>query len=258
MSDASLLLSQGVSERALISLRECKERWIEPMRRLPILAACLALLVTMGLETTKASAAVSISLRIGDRYPGPRLAFYERPDVVVIPGTSVYYIDNSDYDLYRYGDSWYYYYDGGWYRSYDYDGPFYFISYQAVPAPIRVVPVRYRHHWRSYRGPMYTYYQGARWYRSNPGTHMTSYQYRESRQSNEYPRTSGTYREDRTYRENRPYRETTTYHRNNQDRGGQSQGGQSAPGNRGRGRGRGNQDHGQGQGGSHGHGHGGD
>jgi len=227
------------------------------MRRLPIIAACLALLLTMGLETAKASASVSISLRIGDRYRGPRLAFVEQPDVVVIPGTRVYYIDNVDYDLYRYGDSWYYYYDGGWYRSYDYDGPFYFISYQTVPSPIRVIPVRYRHHWRSYRGPMYTYYQGGRWYRQNPGTPVTTYQYRQDRQSNAYPRTyreDRTNRTDRTYRETRPYRQTT--YRSNQDRGGQRQGSQSDRGNRGNGRGhgRGNQDKGNEQGGGHGHG----
>jgi hypothetical protein len=34
----------------------------------------------------------------------------------------VYYVDDYNYDLYGYGNYWYYYYDGGWYRSADYDG----------------------------------------------------------------------------------------------------------------------------------------
>jgi len=103
------------------------------MKRFLIYTACLSALLTAGLQVTKAQAAVSFSLRIGDRYRGPSLSFYSQPDVALIPGTDVYYVDNSDYDLYRYGDFWYYYYDGGWYRADDIDGPFYFISYTTVP-----------------------------------------------------------------------------------------------------------------------------
>jgi hypothetical protein len=150
------------------------------MRR-SILVACMALLLMPALGPPKASAAVSVSLRIGDPYRGPHLAFVDRPDVVLIPGTRVYYVEDTDYDLYRFGPSWYYYYDGGWYRASDYNGPFYFISYQTVPGPIRVVPVRYRHHWRSYRGPAYTYYESGRWYRQNPGVRTTSSSYNRTR-----------------------------------------------------------------------------
>src|SRR5262249_31166230 len=109
------------------------------------------------------------------RYDGPRLAFVSEPDIVLIPGTRVYYIDDYDYDLYRFGGYWYYYYGGGWYRAADYDGPFYFISYTSVPYSIRVVPTRYRHHWTNYRGPAYSYYSDGRYFRSRPSNY-TSYQ----------------------------------------------------------------------------------
>jgi hypothetical protein len=169
------------------------------MKRLLIYTACLGALLTAGLQVTKAQAAVSFSLRIGDRYRGPALSFYSQPDVVLIPGTDVYYVDNADYDLYRYGDFWYYYYDGGWYRADDIDGPFYFISYTTVPYSIRYVPVSYRHHWRNYRGAMYGSYRNGYWY-SNPSYYRT-YQ--------NYP--SRTYYQNRTYDQNRGYNQ---YQRN--------------------------------------------
>lgn len=171
------------------------------MKRLLIYTACLSALLTAGLQVTKAQAAVSVSLRIGDRYRGPQLSFYSQPDVALIPGTEVYYVDNADYDLYRYGDFWYYYYDGGWYRADDIDGPFYFISYTTVPYSIRYVPVSYRHHWRNYRGAMYGSYRNGYWY-SNPGyTNYRTYQ--------NYP--SRTYTQNRTYYQNRGYNQ---YQRN--------------------------------------------
>ena len=141
--------------------------------------AAFVLLLSPG---PKASAATSFSfsLRIGDPYIGPSLAFYEQPDVVVIPGTRVYYVEDYDYDLYRYGSYWYYCWNGGWYRSLDYDGPFYFIGYQSVPYAIRYVPVSYRHHWRSYRGAAYANYSAGRYYPSNP----TTYTYYRTRYEN--------------------------------------------------------------------------
>lgn len=144
------------------------------MKHSSLLVACAALALLLAPGPRASAANVSISLRIGDPYRGPRLAFASRPDFVLIPGTRVYYVDDYDYDLYRYGGYWYYYYDGGWYRSVDYDGPFYFISYVSVPTSIRYVPTRYRHHWRSYRGPAYSYYQAGRYYRSRP-SNTTSY-----------------------------------------------------------------------------------
>jgi hypothetical protein len=155
------------------------------------LLAALAVFALWLAPVPKASAATSFSfsLRIGDPYIGPQLAFYDQPDVVVIPGTRVYYIDDYDYDLYRYGNYWYYYWNGGWYRSIDYDGPFYFISYVSVPYSIRYVPVRYRHHWRNYRGAAYSSYRAGRYYPSNPG----SYTYYRTRYENRYPQTRGQY-----------------------------------------------------------------
>jgi len=236
------------------------------MKRFLIYIACLGLILT-AIPVTKAQAAVSFSLRIGDRYRGPRLAFYEQPDVVLVPGTDVYYVENADYDLYRYGDYWYYYYDGGWYRADDLDGPFYFISYTSIPTEIRYVPVSYRHHWRSWRGPMYGSYRNGYWYRGNPG--YTSYYYQRNRQGyyptrtyQNYDRNRASYEgrtENRQYYPSRNYIQQQNNHNRDynqvnrrevpqqqqapQQQQGPPQGRGHGHGN-GRGHGQGNQDHG--------------
>jgi len=183
------------------------------MKRFLIYIACLGLVLT-AIPVTKAQAAVSFSLRIGDRYRGPRLAFYSQPDVMVIPGTEVYYVENADYDLYRYGDYWYYFYDGGWYRADDLDGPFYFISYTSVPYSIRYVPVSYRHHWRDYRGAMYGSYRNGYWYGRSGYTNN----YYQQNRTNYYP--------TRTYYQNRTYQ---NYDRNRTSYQSRPEAGQSTP-----------------------------
>jgi hypothetical protein len=69
-------------------------------------------------------------------------------------------VQNYDYDLYRYGDYWYYVDDGYWYRSSSWRGPFVEIRVSAVPRTLISVPVRYRHHWRNVS------YSDASYYRS--------------------------------------------------------------------------------------------
>ena len=94
-------------------------------------------------------------LRIGDRYRGPNLGFYEMPNLIRVPGRGVYYVQDSDYDVYRYGNYWYMNYNGDWYRSSSYRGPWVFVGYRSVPRDIYTVPTRYRHRWSDYRDQHY-------------------------------------------------------------------------------------------------------
>lgn len=98
----------------------------------------------------------TITLRIGDRYRGPALTFYDNLDIVAVPGgRGVYYVRDSDYDIYRYGNTWYYNYNGDWYRSSSYRGPWVFVGYRSVPRDVYTVPAGYRRHWRDYRDVHY-------------------------------------------------------------------------------------------------------
>lgn len=129
------------------------------MSRLSLGMACLVMTFSLAMPVAKANAHtdVSVDLHIGAPYHGPRLVFEDEPDVVVVPGTRVYYVRDYDYDLYRYGSYWYYNYDGGWYRARRYNGPFTYVGYRAVPHAVSYVPVRYRRHWRDADAPGHAY-----------------------------------------------------------------------------------------------------
>lgn len=131
------------------------------MRRLPLWIGCavMAFALTAAAPIARAGTSVSINLRVGDPYRGPRLAFRDEPDIVVVPGTRVYYVRDYDYDIYRYGSYWYYNYDGGWYRARRYGGPYVYIGYQSVPRAVVYVPVKYRKHWREPQGRAYGHYK---------------------------------------------------------------------------------------------------
>jgi hypothetical protein len=118
------------------------------MRRLMIIAAVLTPLLVTAMPAPVQAQDVGLSLRIGDRYRGDRLYFRSRPRFVVVPGTRVYYVRDSDMDVYRYG-RWYYAFDDGrWYRAASYRGPWIYVRARRVPRPIFYVPSDYRRNWR--------------------------------------------------------------------------------------------------------------
>jgi hypothetical protein len=123
------------------------------MGRLSTWITCLGIVLALSSPISGAYARtrVSVDLHFGDRYRGPDVAFEEEPDVVVVPGTRVYYVPDYDYDIYQCGRYWYYNYDGGWYRSGSYRGPWIYVGYRSVPRQISYVPYRYRKHWREFR-----------------------------------------------------------------------------------------------------------
>ncbi len=136
------------------------------MRRLPIWVLCMslacALLVSVDHATAQTGA--SISLQIGDRYRGPSLGFYDESNVVSIPGRAgVYYVQDSDNDVYRYNNMWYMNYSGDWYRANAYGGPWTFVGYRSVPQPVYTVPSSYRRSWSDYRDSHYDWSRSDRY-----------------------------------------------------------------------------------------------
>lgn len=108
-----------------------------------------ALLLALGLvtvaATSEASVSADVNIRLGSR-PAPVVVFEREPDVVLVPSTRVYYVNDLDYDLYRYGQFWYINDGGYWYRARNYRGPFAQIRFETVPRQIVVVPDRYHRH----------------------------------------------------------------------------------------------------------------
>jgi hypothetical protein len=77
-----------------------------------------------------------------------RLGINEEPSMAIIPGTRVYYLrDDSDVDLYRYGNTWYMVDNGVWHRASSWRGPFYRITMGSVPNVVLTIPAGYRKTW---------------------------------------------------------------------------------------------------------------
>ena len=129
------------------------------MRRLHvwIFSLSLAFALLAPVPHAAAQTGASVTLRIGDRYRGPDLGFYGEPNVVTVPGrVGVYYVQDSDNDVYRYGNTWYMNYNGDWYRASSHRGPWVFVGYRSVPRAVITVPARYRRNWRRPRDVHYT------------------------------------------------------------------------------------------------------
>src|SRR5467141_4216168 len=75
------------------------------MRRLSIWTACLGLVLMTSatIQNAQARTSVSVGLHFGDRYEGPEPYWRGEAQIVMVPGTRVYYVGDSDYDIYRYG-----------------------------------------------------------------------------------------------------------------------------------------------------------
>lgn len=115
--------------------------------RVLALTAALAAATTMTLATpSHAGTSLNVDLHIGDAPPPPRFVFEDEPQVILVPSTRVYYVQEREFDLYRYGRYWYINRDGWWYRASTYRGPFGYIAYDRVPVSILRVPAKYHRH----------------------------------------------------------------------------------------------------------------
>lgn len=97
-----------------------------------------------------AHAETSIGVNVSLGAPPPPVVVYRtEPRTVVVPGATVYVVDDDacDYDFFRYGSSWYIYRGGYWYRARSYRGPFTWIEVGRVPHTILTVPAsHWKHH----------------------------------------------------------------------------------------------------------------
>ena len=112
------------------------------MRKTVLFGCLCALGVASVTAVLPANAAVRVNANINTRTP--TIYFDTQPDVVVIPNTRVYYYQAPEYDVYRYGRTWYVNRDGYWYRASSYQGPFVRVSSGSLPRSVVVVPNEYR------------------------------------------------------------------------------------------------------------------
>jgi len=88
-------------------------------------------------------------IHIGVNVSPPVFVFSAPPELVVIPGTYVYYCPDVDFDIFFYGGYWYRPYGGYWYRSVSYGGPWVYI--EGPPSVLVSLPPDYRIVTRGFR-----------------------------------------------------------------------------------------------------------
>ena len=103
---------------------------------LPVL---LSLFLAFG-ATTEARAGVRVNVNIGP----PPIVVAEPPEVVLIPGSQVYFVPQPDIDIFFYNGYWWSPRGDRWYRARAYNGPWGVVERRFVPAPVFRVPRNYR------------------------------------------------------------------------------------------------------------------
>lgn len=106
-------------------------------------------LIVPTLASASGRTSLGLTVSIGNAPPPPVVVIREQPRCVVVPGSTVYvvedYGDDVPYDMFRYGVYWYVYNNDYWYRARGYRGPFTVVQTRYVPRAIFSVPAR---HWR--------------------------------------------------------------------------------------------------------------
>lgn len=81
-----------------------------------------AFLLTVGLSHPVYARSPRVEFRLV--LPAP---VYSQPELVLIPGTNVYYAPDTGEDIRFYQGSWWRLYDGYWYRAYSWHGPWRYV-----------------------------------------------------------------------------------------------------------------------------------
>lgn len=81
----------------------------------------------------------------------------ENPQLLVIPGTYVYWYDAGDSDVFFYAGLWWRYWEGNWYRASHYHGNWVMVEIKTVPLVIIKLPTNWKG--RMHRAPRVSYYE---------------------------------------------------------------------------------------------------
>ncbi len=115
-------------------------------KKMSLLIIGTMLLILTGLST-ESYARVDINIGINI----PFFRFSAPPELVVIPGTYVYYVPDAEVDILFYHGYWYRPYEGRWFRANSYNGPWRIIRERYVPGVLIKLPLDYRNMAPGYR-----------------------------------------------------------------------------------------------------------
>jgi len=81
----------------------------------------------------------------------------ENPQLLVIPGTYVYWYDAGDSDIFFYAGVWWRHWEGNWYRASHYRGNWVRVEIKSVPLSIIKLPTNWKG--RMHRAPRVSSYE---------------------------------------------------------------------------------------------------
>lgn len=102
--------------------------------------ALLLAVLLVGGTLRDAAAEVHVSINLGP----PPIVVAEPPEVVLVPGSNVYFVPQYDFDIFFYGGYWWSPRGDRWYRARDYNGPWRGVSRRVIPRPVYQMPRDYR------------------------------------------------------------------------------------------------------------------
>jgi hypothetical protein len=106
-------------------------------------ALIAALIVTIGLAVHAGPcAAADVQIGVNVAIPAPPVVLAP-PALVVVPNSPVHYVPTADFNLFVYRNHYYSFHHGRWFASTGPKAPWAVIAVEAVPAPVRAVPVKH-------------------------------------------------------------------------------------------------------------------
>ena len=100
-----------------------------------LLAALLA-----GAPVMEAAAEVHVNVNLGP----PPIVVAQPPEMVMVPGSDVYFVPDVNYDVFFYNGFWWSPRGERWYRARAYNGPWRVVPRRIIPPPVFRVPRDYR------------------------------------------------------------------------------------------------------------------
>ncbi len=108
-----------------------------------IVVAALAGPAVMPVPVQADSVSIGVNIVSPPPPPPPAYVVEAPPQLVVVPGTPVYYAPSLNVNFFAYGGRYYTHHKGAWFVATTYSGPWTFIAVERVPQPVFAVPVAY-------------------------------------------------------------------------------------------------------------------
>ena len=102
--------------------------------------ACLLAALLASAPVLEAAAEVRVNVNLGP----PPIVVAQPPEMVMVPGSNVYFVPDVDYDVFFYDGFWWSHRGNRWYRARAYNGPWGVVRRRFVPGPVYGVPRDYR------------------------------------------------------------------------------------------------------------------